>query len=218
MESSKETDLRALTELIELLDSYRVHRHVDISSIDIALEKGELKGEIASQWKKIRPTLVKMASSTASIPGIIKLVKIRDSINFVSLVALTSAFALVAVRVLLRNFPSSSFGLLEELIFPSTLILVFVTLISRVVINRKIGLKIEEFYREKSKEFSNDYLRLKRLAQNFINILYVHLKRVHSEPKNYIMRLYNCDYKKIKVIKSPDRLKKYYTVMLESEQ
>jgi hypothetical protein len=216
MRGISETDLQILMELIEILDSYRVHRYIDIRPVDTAIEKGKLKREIALEWEKVRPTLVKMASSTASIPGIIRLVKIRDFVNFVSLIFLTSAFALVAVRLLLRNVPNLSFGIWEELIFPCALVLIFVALITRVIINRKIGLKIEAFYNEKSKEFKDDDLQLKKFVQNFINVLSAQVKRIRGEPKNYVMRLYNVDYRKIKVAEEPSRFKKYYTVTLES--
>lgn len=209
-------DLQILMELVEILDSYRVHRYVDIRPVNEAIKKGKLKKEIASKWEKIQPTLVKMASVTASIPGVIKLVKIRDLINFLSLIFLTSAFALIAMRLLFRSVPNPGFEFWEELIFPNTLALMFIALIAKVIINRKIGFKIENFYREKgSRELDSNDIRLKECIQDFINILSNQVKRIHFEPEKCIMQVYKIDYRKIRVIEEPSRFRKYYTVTIE---
>lgn len=209
-------DLRILMELIEILDSYRVHRYVDIRPVNGAIKEGKLKKEIASKWEKVQPTLIKMASATASIPSVTKLVKIRDLINFLSLVFLTSAFALIAMRLLFRSVPNPGFEFWEGLIFPSALASMLIALIARVIINRKIGFKIENFYAEKkSRELDSDDAQLKECIQNFINILSTQAKKIRFEPERCIMQLYKTDYRKIRVLEEPSRFRKYYTVTIE---
>jgi len=214
MRGAKEIDLNLLKELILVLDSYRVHRYVEIDFIDAAVKEGKLRKFVA-EWQSVRPILVKMASSAASIPGVVKLVKIRDTISLASMVFLTVSFSLIIARILLRYSPVLAFGTLEELLYPSTLVLVFSALILRVVINREIGLRVETYYAENSEKFSTYQLKLKKLVQSLINVLSESVKRLHEEPENYVMKLYNCDYKKIKVIEKPSRFKKYYTVIPE---
>jgi len=214
MRGVKERDLNVLREFIVILDSYRVHRYVEIDSMDEAVKEGMLRRKLAAEWKEIRPLLIKMANSAASIPGIMKLVRIRDTLSLISMIFITASFALIMVRILLRHSPVA-FGAWEELLYPSTIVLMFTALVSRVLINRKIGLKIESYHTENSEKFSAYQSRLKRLTQSLINVLSESIKRFHEEPEDYAMKLYNCDYERIKVVEKPSRFKKYYTVIPE---
>jgi len=214
MRGVKERDLNALREFIVILDSYRVHRYVEIDSMDEAVKEGKLRRKLVAEWKDVRPILIKMANSAASIPDIMKLIRIRDTLSLVSMIFITASFALIIARIVLRYSPVA-FGAWEELLYPSTIVLMFTALVSRVIINRKIGLKIESYHAENSEKFSTYQSRLKKLTQSLINVLSDSIKRFHEKPEDYTMKLYNCDYERIRVVEKPSRFRKYYVVIPE---
>lgn len=209
-EAHEKIDLKTLRDLIITLDGYRVHHYEDTESLDRAIKEGKLGRRFVKEWKEIRPNLMKMASMVASLPNVMTLIKTRDAINFISMIFLTIAFALVITRMLTKF----SLGLVE-LVFPSALILLFTSIISRFLINRKIGLEIEAYYAKHPEKFGVERLRLKGTIQKLLNILSNRIRRLGEDPNNCVMKLYNFDYKKIKVIGGTSRLRKYYTVVPE---
>jgi len=207
---SKEVDLNALRDLIEVLDGYRVYIYTDVEFIDKAVKEGKLGKGFMEEWREIRKTLKEMASSAASIPNVIKFMKIRETIGFISMLLITTAFVLLIIQIALKVSP---FGLFGDLIFSSAFILLIASIISRFLINRKIGLKIEAYYAEHHENFKDQRLRLRKITQDLLVRLSNYIKRFSEDENKYQIRLYNVDYKRITVIQEPDRWRKYYVAV-----
>ena len=203
-------DLATLRDFIVILDGYRVRDYTDTEFMDKAVVEGKLGSKFMENWKEIRKILIKMASSSASIPDVVKFIKIRDAIGFVSMILMTAAFVLVILQIALKQ---SILGFYGEFIYLSAFILLIVTIISRFLINRKIGLKIEKYHTENPEKFRNHLLRLREVVQDLLYSLSKHIKLSGGDPDDYKMRLYDVDYKRIKIIQEPDRWRRYYVVV-----
>jgi len=203
-------DLATLRDFIVILDGYRARDYTDIEFMDKAVVEGKLGSKFVEDWKEIRKILIKMASSSASIPGVVKFIKIRDFIGFISMIFMTAAFTLVIFQIALKK---SFLGLYGEFVFLSTFILLIVSIISRFLINRKIGLKIEKYHAENPEKFRNHLLRLREVVQDLLYSLSKQIKLSGEDPEDYKMKFYNADYKRIKIVEEPDRWGKYYVVV-----
>jgi len=209
---SGEVDLSALRDLIEVLDWYRVYNFTEIKFLDKAVKEGRLGRGFMEEWREIRKTLKQMAGSAASIPGVIRLIKIREAIGFTSMLLITVAFVLLIAQIALKVSP---FGLFGDIVFLCAFALLIVSFISRFLINRKIGLKIEAYYAEHHEDFKDHRLRLRKTIQDLLVRLSNYVKRIGEDENRYKIRLYNVDYKRITVIQEPDRWRKYYVVVPE---
>lgn len=203
-------DLATLRDFVVILDGYRVHNYADIEFMDKAVVEGNLGSKFMEDWKEIRKILVKMASSSASIPGVLKFIKIRDAIGFISLIFMTAAFVLVILQIALKQ---RVLGLYGEFIYLSAFIFLIASIISRFLINRKVGLKIEKYHTENPEKFRTHLLRLREVVQDLLYSLSKHIKLSGGDPDDYKMRLYNADYKRIKIIQEPSRWRRYYVVV-----
>jgi len=209
----EETDLKVLTDLITLLDCYRVNRYVQLDSMEKAVRSGML-GKFDVKWREIRRILYKIASLPKLSASINKLVKIREGVKVVEIIA--SGLFTVGLGV----FVLSYFGVCPKWLEPAyvyiglpTLIILLGIRLTTEFINRKIALEIEKLSRSHSEKFRFLRARLREMAQDLINRLGKHIKDRHEDADKYRIDLYNTDYNGIKILKKPGTLRKHYTVV-----
>ena len=83
-------------------------------------------------------------------------------------------------------------------------------------INRKIAIEIEhhlDTLNKKSGPFRQNYQQIKAMTQDLLYLLTDTIRKTNENPEKYTISLYNVDYKGIKIIKKPTRLRKYFIVM-----
>jgi hypothetical protein len=203
-------DLQTLRDFIVALDGYRVHSYTDIESMDKAVSEGKLGNKIAEDWEENRKILIKMASSTAAIPGVLRFLKVRDAISLVSMILMSTVFVLLILQVLLRQ---SIAGVYIDFIYISAFLFLIISIVSRFLINREVSLKIEKYHAENPEKLRAQIQRLKEITQDLLNTLCRNIKLSGKKPDDYVMKLYNIDYQGIRVLQGPGRWRKYYVVV-----
>jgi hypothetical protein len=212
----RENDLKALTDLITLLDCYRVNRYVQLDSMEKAVKSGKLE-KFDVKWREMRRILYKIGGLPNLSASINKLVKIREGVKAIEIIgSYLFAFGLGV-------FVLSYFKVCPEWLQPAyvyvglpALIVLLGTRLTTEFINRKIALEIEELSKSHSKKFRFLRARLRDIAQDLINRLGKHIKDRHEDADKYRIDLYNTDYKRIKILKSPGTLRKHYTVVCKT--
>lgn len=212
----RENDLKALTDLITLLDCYRVNRYVQLDSMEKAVKSGKL-GKFDVKWREIRRILYKIGGLPSLSASINKLVKIREGVKVIEIIG--SYLFAFGLGVFVLNY----FKVCPEWLQPAyvyvglpALIVLLGTRLTTEFINRKIALEIEELSKSHSEKFRFLRARLRDIAQNLINRLGKHINDRHEDPDKYRIDLYNTDYKGIKILKSPGTLRKHYTVVCKT--
>lgn len=208
-----EVDLKALTDLITLLDCYRVNRYLQLDSVEKAVKSGRL-GKFDVKWREIRRILYKIGSLPELSAKIEKLVKIQESVKGIEIMASFLFTFGLGVFVL------SYFQVCPEWLEPAylyvgmpALVVTFGTRLTKEYINRKIALEIEELGKSHSEKFRFLRARLKSIAQDFINRLGKQIKNRREDADKYKIDLYNTDYTGIEILKSPGTFRKHYTVI-----
>jgi len=212
----RENDLKALTDLITLLDCYRVNRYVQLDSMEKAVKSGQL-GKFDVKWREIRRILYKIGGLPNLSASINKLVKIREGVKVIEIIG--SYLFAFGLGVFVLNY----FKVCPEWLQPAyvyvglpALIVLLGTRLTTEFINRKIALEIEELSKSHSEKFRFLRARLRDIAQNLINRLGKHINDRHEDPDKYRIDLYNTDYKGIKILKRPGTLRKHYTVVCKT--
>ena len=211
----REIDLKVLTDLITLLDCYRINRYVELDSMEKAVRDGKL-GKLDVKWREIRRILYRIASLPERSANIEKLVNIRERVKLVEIIG--SYLFVFGLGVFLLTYfdlcPEWLKGTYVYVALPS-LLLVLGTRLAREFIHRKIGLEIDEFSKRHPKKFRFLRARLKEMAQDLIYKLSKSIRDRNEDAEEYKFDLYNTDYKGIKILKSPGLVRKYYTVVCE---
>lgn len=213
---NREIDLKALTDLITLLDCYRINRYVQLDSMEKAVRTGKL-GKFDVKWREIRRILYKIGSLPKLSASINKLVKIREGVKVIEIIG--SCLFTFGLGV----FVLSYFKVCPEWLEPAyvyvglpALIALLGTRLTTEFINRKIALEIEELSKSHPEKFRFLHARLRDIAQDLINRLGKHIKDRHEDADKYKIDLYNTDYKGIKILKSPGTLRRHYTVVCKT--
>lgn len=211
----REIDLKTLTNLITLLDCYRIDRYVELDSMEKAIKDGKL-GRFDVRWKEIRRILYKIGSLPKLSATVDKLLKIRGRVKILATIG--AYFFVFGLGVFILTFFDVCPEWLEHtyayIAMPSIIIIVG-TRLADEYISRKIALEIEKLSKTHSKKFRFLRERLKEIAQELIDQLSSYIRNRNEDADKYDFDLYNTDYIGIKIIKSPGRLRKYYTVVCE---
>lgn len=212
----REIDLKALTNLITLLDCYRIDRYVELDSMEKAIEDGKL-GKFDVRWKEIRRILYKIGGLSKLSAIIDKLLKIRGRVKILSMIG--TYFFVFGLGVFVLTF----FNLCPEwlkhtyaYVAMPAIIIILGTRLADEYISRKIALEIEELSKSHPEKFRFLRTRLRDIAQDLINRLGKHIKDRREDADKYRIDLYNTDYKRIKILKSPGTLRKHYTVVCKT--
>ena len=212
----REIDLKTLTNLITLLDCYRIDRYVELDSMEKAIEDGKL-GKFDVRWKEIRRILYKIGGLSKLSAIIDKLLKIRGRVKILSMIG--TYFFVFGLGVFVLTF----FNLCPEwlkhtyaYVAMPAIIIILGTRLADEYISRKIALEIEELSKSHPKKFRFLRARLRDIAQDLINRLGKHIKNRREDADKYRIDLYNADYEGIKILKKPGTLRKHYTVVCKT--
>lgn len=211
----REIDLKTLTNLITLLDCYRIDRYVELDSTEKAIKDGKL-GKFDVRWKEIRRILYKIGSLPKLSATVDKLLKIRGRVKILSTIG--AYFFVFGLGVFVLTFFDICPEWLEHtyvyIAMPS-MIIVLGTRLADEYISRKIALEIEKLSKTHSKKFRFLRERLKEITQELIDHLSNYIRDRNEDADKYKFDLYNTDYTGIKIIKSPGKLRKHHTVVCE---
>ncbi|MDH5438775.1 MAG: hypothetical protein OEX76_07740 [Candidatus Bathyarchaeota archaeon] len=212
----RENDLKALTDLITLLDCYRVNRYVQLDSMEKAVKSGQL-GKFDVKWREIRRILYKIGGLPNLSASINKLVRIREGVKVIEIIG-SYLFAFGLGVFVLSYFKVCPEWLESAYVYVGlpALIVLLGTRLTTEFINRKIALEIEELSKRHPEKFRFLRTRLRDIAQDLINRLGKHIKNRREDADKYRIDLYNTDYKGIKILKSPGTLRKHYTVVCKT--
>ncbi len=211
--AKREVDLKALTYLVTVLDCYRINRFVELDSVEKKVKEGKL-GKFGGEWKHIRRILYKIGNLPKLSSNVTRLVRIRDRVKLAEVIALY--FFTFALGVLVLTYfnvcPKWLESTFSVVYLPSIGMMLGIRLLD-AFIDRKIALEIDKLDREHPQKFRFDRLYLKKTAQNLIDYIISHLKNSHEDPAKYKIDLYNTDYERIEILKSPGTFRKHYTVI-----
>jgi hypothetical protein len=205
-------NVTSLVALIFLLDGYRVNRFENPAAVEKAVRKGDLGGEISRKWKEIRPSLDKMASLPASIPGVVRLTQVRIAFRFLASAYTSAALMLVVARFVLRL----SYGEFGEWFVISAAGVVPVAWLIGELANYRIAKKVEESFEKNPRSLEVIRSDLKKTVQTLLYTLFRHIRRAGQDPKKFAFKMYNADYEGIEVVRMPTRWAKYYLVSIKS--
>jgi len=205
-------DITSLAELIFLLDGYRINRFESPQAIERTVEKGALGQEIAGKWRNIRSNLDEMASVPGSIPGVVRLTKIRIGFRFLASTYTLLALMLVVARFILHE----DYGQWGTWLVISTVAVVPTAWIIAELANYRIAKRVEEFFGKHPQSLEKIRSDLKRTVQSLIFSLFHQIRRSGKDPKRQAFRIYNVDYEGIEVVQRPSRWVKYYLVSAKS--
>lgn len=212
----REIDLKTLTNLITLLDCYRIDRYVELDSMEKAVKDGKL-GKFDVRWKEIRRILYKIGSLPKLSATLDKLLKIRGRVKILSIIG--AYFFVFGLGIFVLTFfdvcPEWLKHTYAYVAMPS-IIIILGTRLADEYISRKIALEIESLSKSHPEKFRFPRARLRDIAQDLINRLGKHIRDRHEDADKYRIDLYNTDYKGIKILKNPGTLRKHYTVVCKT--
>jgi len=210
-----EVDLKALTDLITILDCYRVNRYVQLDHVEKAVRSGKL-GKFDVKWRDIRRILYKIGSLPELSASINRLVKIREGVKVIEVVG-SYLFTFGLGIFVLSYFKSCPKWLEPAYVYVGLpgLIVSLGTRLTTEFINRKIALEIEELSKSHPEKFRFLRARLKEVTQDLINRLGKHIKDRREDADKYRIDLYNTDYEGIGILKGPGTFRKHYTVVCQ---
>ena len=212
----REIDLKTLTNLITLLDCYRIDRYVELDSMEKAIKDGKL-GRFDVRWKEIRRILYKIGSLPKLSAGMDKLLKMRERVKILAMIG--AYFFVFGLGIFVLTFFDACPEWLQHtyvyIAMPS-IIIILGTRLADEYISRKIALEIEKLSKTHSKKFRFLRERLKEIVQELIDHLSSYIRDRNEDADKYNFDLYNTDYTGIKVVKSPGTFRKHYTLICKT--
>jgi hypothetical protein len=200
---SKEIEL--LKKMITVTDSYRINLFLSVKYIDNEIKQVKLKGEIKKEWEKIREKMVKMANVSLNIPLLKNIAKVREVLRFIVWSIVFLAFATLLFSMIV------GFGDFSTIWIAASITLV-ILIILEPVFNYIIAKSIEKYYSENAQRFEKTKRDLKTFVQQLIYELKNEIRRSDESFEDNPIKIYNVDYKGIKVIKNPTLWRKHYIV------
>jgi hypothetical protein len=198
----EETDLHLLGRLIYVLDSYRIHRYEDFTSINKSIKQLKFGKTFKKTWEEeITPILYKMSSLPMSLRKVKLLIRFRSVLGFITAAVFTVAFIILMAR-------AREYGLILSV--SAIILLTWYT--GRPLIDYKIGKILNNYFEEHPEKFGILRSRLKLIVQNLIDE-FSRLSKNMSEDVVPMLELYNIDYRGIKVIKKPTTFRKHFVVL-----
>lgn len=220
----KEIKINFLTNIITLIDGYRINYCPDFRKIDEGIKKGVLGRNFAERWKNIRKILWSIGTFPQQIP------KVKNLTRFRYIFQLSGLLMMIASTIVLLVNSFIYFGFIVSSISMIMYVLGGSLITLGILLKRRIALKISDYYRKDNTRFSKEQEYLHAVTQELINGFTRYLrKRIYEglekdlagldklsekeyikKLKKYKFKLYNDDYTGIKIIKKPSPLRKYF--------
>ncbi len=204
---------KVLINVIYILDSYRSCNFIEFSDTNSRIMKGDLGGRFRGFWLGLMKVFNKMARNPENIEGL-------DRLNYIRyfcfpLGTLLMLGGVVSLLVLLvANIPISIITFIPLVLYLSSCAFFILGQWLKI----KIGRKITEHYNANPDILKKEITYLKNLNQRLINQLIRVLKHKRAidtrfKLEKYKFRIFNSDYSKLNVLKSPGRFRKKYLVI-----
>ncbi|MFX0201405.1 MAG: hypothetical protein ACFFCW_35260 [Candidatus Hodarchaeota archaeon] len=203
----KSPHIDSVAKLVGLLDGYLAYFFDDPDPYDKWIKQGALGRAFATEWKKNETysTLYKIANSIKEIPGLQKYVSIQGALRSLSLVFTIFASTMVMASlfleiplVLLGAFAIASIG--------------SITLIGSWIAGKKVADNIDNYFKAHQEKYKFKKASLRNMAQKLIFSLAYYLQKKEIKLESYKFKLFNANYKGLRVLKKPKLFRKRYIV------
>jgi len=220
----KEIKINFLTNIITLIDGYRINFCPDFRKIDEGVKKGVLGRNFAERWKNIRKVLWSIGTFPSNIPKVKTMTRFRYLFQLSGLVTMIASTIIILINAFFNlGYFLNAIGMIMYVIGGSLITL-------GVLVKRRVAIKISEYYRQDNERFEKEQQYLRAVTQDLINGLIRYLRRrmyeglekdlkglENASEKEYIkklqkykFKLYNDDYTGVKIIKKPSPIRKYF--------
>ncbi|MEM3596792.1 MAG: hypothetical protein QXJ53_01485 [Candidatus Bathyarchaeia archaeon] len=202
---SKEIEL--LKKMVTVVDSYRINLFLSVKHVDSEIEQVKLRSELKREWKRLREKMIKMANASLNIPQLKKIAKIREVLRFIVWSIVFLAFATFMFTMI--------FGMGDfSIIWITASMALLVLMILEPIFNYAIAKNVERYYSENAQRFEETKKQLKHFAQQLIFALKEELQKEKEPFENNPIKIYNVDYQRIKVKKSPALWRRHYVIIV----
>ncbi len=190
----KDINVDLLRDLIMLIDGYLVNYFSDFEPFEHKIKSGVLGSELAKEWKYIKRSLMRIATTVKRIPGLKSLVKLCTIFKVLTLLFTISGTSLII---------SAQFTSQIYMYYLSMLFLTFsaISIVWNNILERKLSRRIGSYFEEHSAKYGTSRNYLRSIVQKLIFSMADYFKTKKIEPMKYPFSLYNEDYKGIKIIK-----------------
>jgi hypothetical protein len=212
-------DPESITKLISLLDAYRILRFEDFRWIDKAVDEKKLLPQFSREWKEVRRVLWKMAT----VPHDIKFVKTLQKLRAIVLFIGQTIFISFLFIVILSTLGLPQMALFQPFILYIGLIAIgsfIMTIVARPLIDGKISLTVNNFYKEHPQRFEKHRAFLQKYVQIQINAFRTWAMNNPDDVdvEKTEIKLYNVDYSGIRIHKSVAWYRRFYVVKLKLDK
>jgi len=160
---------------------------------------------VRAEWKNIYRSLMKIALTVERIPGVRGYVGLQTFLRMASIILTFSALSIPVLNVL-RGAPTPIW-------LPTALATCgAVMLVASWVMGRNVALEIDRYFRAHGEKYKFVRAYLAKVNQKLINSLRRHLRSSGEDPAKYKLKLFNVDYRGIKILKEPSLFRKRYVV------
>ena len=182
--------LQDLTFLVQQLDSIRAFRRTGTSALDESFQRVNL----TDNWQKIKPDVEKITYFPHTIPQIFRLIKIVAFLRTLFPVCFFSI--ILSILIMIGIFPVTN-----RIIPPILIIFPFLILISFIVFDLTIRIKIVQHEKKSPNLHNNEKERIRKTINELISKLSKKIKSRNEAVSDYRLRLFFDDYKGIEILK-----------------
>jgi len=205
---TRDIDVNLLRNSITLIDGYLTNYFDDPAPYRHKIRAGALGPQLAKEWKRIERALMKIATSVRRIPALRSIVKLCTFLKILALMFMVSGTTLAI---------SASFQVGEAYFYYLSLFFLTFSGISTIwhnFLQRKMSVKITEYFEEHKSKYQFTRRYLKGIVQKLIFSMGHYLKTRGEDPEKYPLSLYNKDYAGIKVVKETGLFRSRYKVIV----
>jgi hypothetical protein len=199
-----------IRKVIYAIDAYRNHVFYDISWIDKMVDNKTLGREFADMWKPLRRKMVKMASVTGRIPGLIRLARIQSYTEALWQFSVPILFIMLFVGLIAPGIPL--IGVIAPYVMIFAFASVIIGILSRSLVGGRISQRINQYFENHPDVDDRRDPELHKAVQHLIGKLRQYVKQNEEDPEDHLVGIESLDYRNIKVVKEPRPWRKYSLV------
>ncbi len=201
------TDIR---KVIYAIDAYRSHIYYDLSWVGPFVERGSLGRQFTENWKDLQRKLIKMASITGSIPGLVRMARFQNFFEALYQIAIPVMFVMLFAGIFAPGLE------IVRTIAPYAAVFGFSTMIvgllSRFFIGHRIAKRVDAYFVQNPEAQKLRQLDVRDAVQGLIDELRRYLSITEESPEKHLVGIALLDYQNIEVVKKPRPWRKYYLV------
>lgn len=196
-------DVQGLMGIVMTADVYRNFIFGNLKSLDKDISDRKFGTDIMSEWKKISPSLKRLEAAGRSIPGLDTIWKVRSAspLVVIMLVVATMVSAIIPLKTIWLFYGPFYAALIMLAIWGAT------SQLSSKLINN--------YLHRHGDKHSADIRLIKDFVQKLLKSLSHYFREAKVDSAKHPLELYNADYKKIRILKSPG-FRRTYKVIIET--